>query len=173
MPWTERDRSIMGDVYRIMQKFADVPTNEQDGDVYWNLLTTTLYEFSVKWGINHLTVNAATFITSWLQDVYKEKRDAEWKIEAAAQKYREFADYGQPAPAGTATKSETNKSLVEKQPTNSPDDARPINSTPSSTKAETDAEINSKSMETEKGAADSNEYTRTDPRVRDGMLCFL
>ena len=184
MPWTERDRSIMGDVYRIMQKFVDVPTDEAKGEVYWSLLAATLNEFVTKWGMDHLTVNAAVFISAWLQDVYREKRDAAKRIEAAAVQYRELADYGatnshkqNDACKAEAEQTEPNAQIKcnsqEKAPIQSPMMPFPCKSSQNDTDCLTGVENKEKSTDSHKEAETNIEYSSSDPRVRDGMLCFL
>lgn len=184
MPWTERNRSIMGDVYRIMQKFVDVPTDEAKGEVYWSLLAATLNEFVTKWGMDHLTVNAAVFISAWLQDVYREERDAAKRIEAAAVQYRELADYGVSnshkqndsckAEAGqTKPNTQTKCNPQEKAPIQSPLMPFPCKSSWSSADSQTGVENKEKPTSNQKEAEMNVEYSSSDPRVRDGMLCFL
>lgn len=183
MPWTERNRSIMGDVYRIMQKFVDVPTDEAKGEAYWSLLAATLNEFVTKWGMDHLTVNAAVFISVWLQDVYREKRDAAKRIEAAAVQYRELADYGvensgshtdsdSAEPNETKSSDQLKCSPQEKAPIQSPLMPFPCKSSQSNADSLTGAENKEKSTSNQKEAETNAEYISSDPRVRDGQLCF-
>lgn len=184
MPWTERDRSIMGDVYRIMQKFVDVPTDEAKGEVYWSLLAATLNEFVTKWGMDHLTVNAAVFVSAWLQDVYKAKRDAANRIEAAAVQYRDLADYGatnshkqndscKAEAEQTEPNAQSKCNPQEKALIHSPLMSFPCKSSPNGTDGLTGAENKEKSTINQKEAETNIEYSSSDPRVRDGMLCFL
>lgn len=184
MPWTERDRSIMGDVYRIMQKFVDVPMDEAKGEVYWSLLAATLNEFVTKWGMDHLTVNAAVFVSSWLQDIYREKRDAAKRIEAAAVQYRELADYGvengrkqndscKAEAEQTEPNTQSKCNPQEITPMHSPLMPFPCKSSPSGTDCLTGVENKEKSTDSHKEAETNIEYSSSDPRVRDGMLCFL
>lgn len=184
MPWTERDRSIMGDVYRIMQKFVDVPMDEAKGEVYWSLLAATLNEFVTKWGMDHLTVNAAVFISAWLQDVYREKRDAAKRIEAAAVQYRDLADYGVEnshkkngsCKAGTAQTEPNTQSKCNPQeitPEHSPLMPIPCKSSQNDADGLTAVENKEKSTINQKEAETNDEHSGSDPRVRDGMLCFL
>ena len=184
MPWTERNRSIMGDVYRIMQKFVDVPTDEAKGEVYWSLLAATLNEFVTKWGMDHLTVNAAVFISAWLQDVYREKRDAAKRIEAAAVQYRELADYGatnshkqndsyKAESEQTEPNAQSKCNPQEITPEHSPQMPFPCKSPPNGTDGLTEVKNKEKSTSNQKEAGTNIEYSGSDPRVRDGMLCFL
>ena len=184
MPWKERNRSIMGDVYRIMQKFVDVPTDEAKGEVYWSLLAATLNEFVTKWGMDHLTVNAAVFISVWLQDVYREKRDAAKRIEAAAVQYRELADYGatnshkqndsyKAETEQTESNTQTKCNPQEITPEHSPLTPFPCKSSQNDTDCLTGVENKEKSTDSHKEAETNIEYSSSDPRVRDGMLCFL
>lgn len=184
MPWTERDRSIMGDVYRIMQKFVDVPTDEAEGEVYWSLLAATLNEFVTKWGMDHLTVNAAVFVSAWLQDVYREKRDAAKKIEAAAVQYRELADYGvensykqndscEAEAEQTEPNTQSKCNPQEKAPIQSPLIPFPCKSSQSNADGLIGVENKEKSTINQKEAETNDEHSGSDPRVRDGQLCFL
>lgn len=176
MPWTETHRSIMGDLYRIMQKFVDVPSPNEENDAYWTLLATTLNEFAVKWGINHLTINAASFVCSWLQDVYKEKRDAAERIEQAASQYRKWADDGVvdwSEQQGKPSFNDFNSTLHE----NDPKQAFTTQSWNKSTLNTANGSETSKYTENitkqEKEAKTNIERIDFDPRIHNGMLSFL
>lgn len=173
MPWTERHRSIMGDLYRIMQKFVDVPSPAAQDDVYWSLLAATLNEFSVKWGIDHLTVNAASFVCSWLQDMYKEKRDAAEKIEKAASQYRELADYGTAESKQEQCNIENNNSALRNDGKNGLVDANWNKSSSSYQNAVHQPKTQTTQHDAKQGGETEHGYIEPDPRICNGMLSFV
>lgn len=173
MPWTERHRSIMGDLYRIMQKFVDVPSPAAQDDVYWSLLAATLNEFSVKWGIDHLTVNAASFVCSWLQDVYKEKRDAAEKIEKAASQYRKFADYGTADNIEGRCNIENIDSVLQNSTENRLADANRNKSSTSHQNTVQQPKTQITQHDAKQGGETEHGYIESDPRICNGMLSFV
>lgn len=173
MPWTERHRSIMGDLYRIMQKFVDVPSPAAQDDVYWSLLATTLNEFAVKWGIDHLTVNAAAFVCSWLQDIYKENRDAAEKIEKAASQYRELADYGMVEGKERPSNTTNNDSVLRNDNKNGCVDTNWNKSSTSYQNGVQQSKTQRTQHDAKQGGETEHGYIEPDPRICNGMLSFV
>lgn len=172
MQWTERERSVMGDLYRIMQRFAVIPMQEPESTDYWSLLAATLNEFVNKWGMDHLTVNAAVFVSDWLQDVYKDKREAEDQIEAAKLRYCAMTATDAPGAQRTA-KQDANLRIQHENAYKNPCAAHGATNPPPEAQDGQNALKNKENtLQTRKEIA-NREHSIPDPRIRDGMLCFL
>lgn len=73
MPWTERDKQFMGDLYRIMQSYVDSPTSFEDRIVYWDRAVKSLMSLNEKWQMldnrreNAIVDAGIEFVLNWLE----------------------------------------------------------------------------------------------------------
>ena len=179
MPWTERDKQFMGDLYRIMQSYVDSPTNFEDRIVYWDRAVKSLMSLNAKWQTpdnrreNAIVDAGIEFVLNWLEarDRIQTEANREHAFDCS-DRIRSAADRYKTATSESATRPDLNANFDKNKAISGASDQSGVN-------PHSDIQTGirgSKTMQTTKNEATNggnNEDSCDDPRVLCGQLCFV
>mgnify|MGYP007022391670 CR=1 FL=1 len=179
MPWTERDKQFMGDLYRIMQSYVDSPTNFEDRIAYWDRAVKSLMNLNAKWQTpdnrreNAIVDAGIEFVLNWLEarDRIQTEANREHAFDCS-DRIRNAADRYKAANSESTAHPDLNANYNKNKACSGESDRSGAN-------PRFDIQIGyvgSKTTQITKNEATNggnNEDSCDDPRVLCGQLCFV